>query len=290
MAFRTILIQNRCKLEYSLNYMICRKGNEEIKILIDEIKLLIIDSLQVSITTSLISELIKKKVKILFIDDKHNPLGEITPYQNNYYSYKKIMEQFNFSSSAKQYLWRCIIERKIANQSLNLHRLNLIDGYNKLEEYRHNVLNDDASNREGHAAKVYFNSLFGKGFNRDLNNEINMFLNYGYSIILSSINREIKSFGYLTELGIHHKGESNPFNLSCDLMEPIRPLVDSYIILNKVNKDNFKKVFTKMLSEYVIYNDKDIFLDNAIHLYVEDMLNYLKTGDINKIKFIEYEL
>ena len=32
MAFRTIVIKNRCKLEYSLNYLVCR-GEEEKKIL-----------------------------------------------------------------------------------------------------------------------------------------------------------------------------------------------------------------------------------------------------------------
>lgn len=67
MAFRTIVIESRCKLEYSLNYLIRRKGNEVNKVVIDEIKTLVINSLQVSITSSLLAELIKKKVKILFI-------------------------------------------------------------------------------------------------------------------------------------------------------------------------------------------------------------------------------
>ena len=102
--------------------------------------------------------------------------------------------------------------------------------------------------------------------------------------------REIKSLGYLTELGIHHIGESNSFNLSCDFIEPLRPLVDSYIILNKVNDENFKFEFVKMLSKIVIYNEQEIFLDNAIHLYVVDLINNLKEKNWENVKFIEYEL
>ena len=290
MSFRTIVVESRCKLEYSLNYLVCRKGNEINRVLIDEIKTLVINSLQVSITTALISELINRKIKIIFIDETHNPAGEVVPYQNNYYSYRKIKEQINFSSDNKGYLWQQIIIKKITNQAKNLKTLDKIDEYNMLIEYSQNVKLHDETNREGHSAKVYFNGLFGKSFSRDNKNDnINKFLNYGYSIILSAINREIKILGYLTELGIHHIGESNSFNLSCDLMEPLRPLVDLLIISGKVSEVNFKSVFINMLSLKVKYNDKEFFLDNAIRLYVEDIMKYLMIGDIEKIRFIDYE-
>ena len=64
MAFRTVVVQNRCKLEYSLNYLICRKGNDVTRIVIDEIKTLVIDSLQVSITSGLINELTNKNANL----------------------------------------------------------------------------------------------------------------------------------------------------------------------------------------------------------------------------------
>lgn len=108
--------------------------------------------------------------------------------------------------------------------------------------------------------------------------------------MLSTINREIKSLGYLTELGIHHIGESNQFNLSCDLIEPLRPLVDSYIINNQVNDNNFKQKFVEMLSIMVKYNNQSIYLDNAIHLYVSDLINFMKNKNENKLSFIIYEL
>lgn len=287
MAFRTVIIESRCKLEYSLNYLVCRKDNEEKKVLLDEIKTLIVNSLQVSITTSLLAMLIDKKIKVIFIDIKHNPSGELVPYQNNFYSYRKIKEQLSFKREHKDRLWKEIIKRKIRNQSNNLKLLN-IETSTMLDEYEKRVLDGDTTNREGHSAKVYFNSLFGKGFSREQDNEINKFLDYGYSIILSQINREIKILGYLTEIGIHHIGESNSFNFSCDLIEPLRPLIDYYVVSNLIDDNNFKQIFIELLSKTVKYNDNQIVLDNAIHLYVEDMLFYLKTGDEEKIRFIDY--
>lgn len=289
MAFRTVIVNDRCKLEYSLNYLICRKLAEEKKVLLDEIKILIINSTQVSITSCLLNKCVEKKIKIILTDDKHNPSGEIVGYYNNYYSYRKIKEQINFSLDLKNKLWQEIIKEKIINQANNLKKIDCLKEYQMLIDYSNDVQLEDITNREGHSAKVYFNALFGKNFSRRNDEFINMVLNYGYSIILSTINREIKALGYLTELGIHHIGESNPFNLSCDFIEPIRPLVDSIAIQLNIDENNFKNIMIEMLSKEVLYNDQTIKLDNAIHLYVEDLLIFLKTGNTEKIKFIKYE-
>lgn len=290
MSFRTVIISSRCKLEYSLNYLVYRNSECEKMIILDEIKTLVINSLQVSITSSLLFELMNRKIKVIFIDDKHNPEGELVPYQNNFYSYRKIKSQMNISQKLKDILWNNIVRMKIIYQAKNLNYAGKYDSYQMLVNYSINVIDGDKSNREGHAAKVYFNSLFGNDFSRDSDSKINKYLNYGYSIILSAFNREIKILGFLTELGVHHIGESNSFNLSCDLMEPLRPIVDSLIIKNEINDDNFKVKFIELLSKKVKYLGKDIFLDNAIKLYVEDLMGYLLSGDEEKIHFIDYEL
>lgn len=289
MAFRTLIIKSRCKLEYSLNYLILKKENSVTRVLIDEIKTLVIDSNQVVLTSALISQCITNKIKLIFSDTKHNPIGESVGYDNNFYTYRKIKEQISWQENVKNRLWQHIIVEKIFNQAKVLKLKGITSAYDKLIEYVNNVDLGDSNNREGHAAKVYFNALFGKDFSRDLNNFENKVLNYGYSILLSCINREIKILGYLTEIGIHHIGESNSFNLSCDFIEPLRPMVDLLIIKNIVNEDNFKLSCINLLSTLVNYNGQKIILENAIRLYVEDLMTYLKTGDESKIRFIEYE-
>ncbi len=290
MGFRSIVINSRCKLDYSLNYLVVHKGMDVKKILLDEIKLICINSTQVSITTALISECLNKKIKIILSDEKHNPVGEITPYYNNFYTYRKLKEQLSFTEECKGYLWQEIVKNKILNQSLVLKNAGKEKESLILETYVNEVMIDDKQNREGIAAKVYFKALFGSDFSRDNSCKENIFLDYGYSILLSSINRIVKMYGYYTELGIHHIGESNSFNLSCDFMEPLRSLVDLYVLNGIVNLDNYKEEYIKMLELPVIFNNRTLFLDNALEEYVESLLFYLKNGDIDKIKFIKYEL
>lgn len=289
MSFRTIVIKNRVKLELSMNYLICR-GEKEVKINLDEISLVIIQNLASSTTIALLSKLVEKKIGVIVCDEKNNPQFELVPYYSTHNSFLKIKNQIIWSKNSKDYLWKEIIKKKIYFQAYNLKILNYNDSEKKLLNYLNEIELGDVTNREGHAAKVYFNTLFGQNFSRKNSSDvINKYLNYGYSIILSAINREIVAFGYLSQLGIHHIGETNPFNLSCDFMEVLRPMIDSYVIKNIVNEENYKEVFINALSLKCKYENKIMFLDNAIHLYVQDLINYLNTGDIEKIKFIEYE-
>lgn len=64
---------------------------------------------------------------------------------------------------------------------------------------------NDRTNREGHAAKVYFDALFGLSFKRGDKTFLNGALNYGYTILLSAFNREIAGLGFNTQLGLAHK-------------------------------------------------------------------------------------
>ena len=62
MSWRTVVISSSAKLDYHMGYMVVRK-DEEIKIHISEISILIIESTAVSLTAALLSELTKKKIK-----------------------------------------------------------------------------------------------------------------------------------------------------------------------------------------------------------------------------------
>lgn len=63
MSWRTVVISSSAKLDYHMGYMVVRK-DEEIKIHISEISILIIESTAVSLTAALLSELTKKKIKV----------------------------------------------------------------------------------------------------------------------------------------------------------------------------------------------------------------------------------
>lgn len=284
MAFRTIVVSTHSKLEYSLNYLVYKTIDSTVKINLDEIHTIIIESTAVSITTALILELIKKNIKIIFCDEKRNPSSEVLPYYGSSVATKRIQEQINWSNEIKDEVWKLIIIEKIKNQAKVLAIINE-DLSKDLYQFSEEVQSGDISNREGHAAKVYFNNLFGKDFTRGNSDEKNIFLNYGYSILLSQFNKSIVSKGYITQIGIHHKNVFNEFNLGCDLMEPFRPIVDK-LALN-LNINNYKDEMINMLNLEIIIDNQKQSLFNAINIYTSSIFKCLSEGSLNEIKFIE---
>lgn len=289
MSWRTVVITKRAKLSYKNDYLIIR--NEDVKMIhLSEINTLIIDSTAVSITSYLISEMLSRKIKIIFCDEKRNPQGEVVSYYGSHNSSERIYNQIGWSDYSKV-VWTRIIQEKILNQAKHLKSINNVN-YEKLIIYAKDLVLFDETNREGHAAKVYFNSLFGKEFSREDQNDTNYALNYGYAIILSQFNKEITANGYLTQLGIKHHNIFNYFNLSSDLMEPFRPLID------KIVKDNFKQKFdggmkvklVDVLNHKVRIKNKDLYVSNAISVYVKSVINAIEKKNVDLIDFFEYEL
>ena len=90
MSFRTIVITERCKLDLRMNYMEVRKSDGKKRVFLDEIDVLILENPAVSMTGCLLSELMKKKVAVIFCDAKHNPQGEFLPYGGSHDSSRKI--------------------------------------------------------------------------------------------------------------------------------------------------------------------------------------------------------
>ncbi len=288
MAFRTVVIDTHSKLEYSLNYLVFRTPDITKKLLLDEIHTLIISSTAVSLTTSLINELSKRKIKLIFCDEKHNPSCELMSIYGNSNSSRRIKEQLNWTPETSNVVWQLIIKRKIKNQALFLK----VQGENEfsdlLIDFANNVEPGDPTNREGHAAKVYFNHAFFDGFTRDKTCFLNACLDYGYTILLSEFNRAVVAAGYLTQLGIHHKNDFNDFNLSSDFIEPFRFVVDKKAKSLNEN-DDFKGEMIKLLASEVKQLGKVQTLANAIGIYCNSLFNALNTGELSKIAFIDYD-
>lgn len=293
MGFRVVKVSSRCKLETQLNYLVCRSDKES-RILLDDIAVLLIENQQVCITTALITELINHKIKVIFCDEKHNPSSELVPQHGAYNTYERLMMQMEWSKETKDLIWQNIIYQKISNQAKILHSI----GEDKAEEILQGYLKEieigDVTNREGLAAKTYFAAMFGSNFDRRKDKDIrNTYLNYGYSMLLSSFNREVSIAGYQCVIGIHHIGSENPFNFGCDLMEPFRPFVDRYIIQKLVNENDYKKEFVNILNSNVSCDENLTILENAVHNYALSVFNALNSKSsekISKVTFLDEQL
>ena len=289
MSWRTVIISNSAKLDFQLGYLVVRQSETK-KIHIDEIEMLMIESTSVSLTVALLSELMKKKVKVIFCDEKRIPSSELLPYYGAHDTSAKIRNQITWSEDIKKRIWTEIVSDKIRKQANHLFMCGLSEG-ERLQQYLEEIEFGDSTNREGHAAKVYYNALFGLDFNRRVESDINIALNYGYSLILSCVNKEITAAGYLTQLGFKHNNMYNQFNLSSDLMEPFRIFVDEVVFEHKDETFNFefKVLLLELLSKEVRIDGKKQVLTNAISLYVKSVFSAIESNDIKLIKFPEYE-
>ena len=290
MSWRTIVVSSSAKLDYQLGYLVVRK-DVTVKVHISEISILIIESTAVSLTVALLNELMKKKIKVIFCDEKRNPSSELIPYYGSHDTSAKIREQIKWSEQEKTVIWTEIVTEKIRKQA------DTLDQYGKsevklLRKYIEEIEYGDATNREGHAAKVYFNALFGMDFTRTEENSINAALNYGYGILLSAFNREIVMNGYITQIGLFHNNMFNQFNLGSDLMEQFRSIVDQQVknMMPQKFESEEKRTILEILQNEVLIAGRKEYVSNAIKIYCKSIFDALSSNDISLIKFYQYEL
>lgn len=286
MSWRTVVISSRCKLDTKMGYMVVR-GEDIRRVFLDEIAVVIIENPAVAMTGCLLSELMSRKIKVIFCDNRHTPQGELVPYYGSHDTSRKLRMQIAWDEMVKGAVWGNIIAEKIRQQAGFLLELEKHNEAELLDSYIGQIEFQDTTNREGHAAKVYFNAVFGMDFSRRSDHPINAALNYGYSILLSAFNREIAACGYATQLGLHHGNVFNQFNLSSDLMEPFRILIDRTVYredMQDLSTQNKRKL-ANVLNEQVLINGTRQTVMAAIGIYVRSVFDALTEKDPTRIRF-----
>lgn len=277
MSFRTIFIESQCRLSYKSGYLVVRKEDDTVKVHLSEISSIILQTMQVYISAYLLSELAKNKISLVTCDEKCNPIGEYLPLYGAHNVSGRISDQLLWGEPIKKRVWQRVVKDKIEQQAKFLQTRDYVEAARMLSNLLSEVRSGDTTNREAQAARIYFSTLFGASFSRDIDCPVNAALNYGYAILLSMVNREIVSRGYLTQCGICHRNEYNQFNLACDLMEPFRPVIDQLVGDNLAGEFDrgMRRVLGDMANLSLRYRDGVYHLGSVVSLYVQDCLNAL---------------
>lgn len=258
MGFRNVIITQHSKLSYSNNAMIVQNKDGINQIPLVDMDILLISTTQAVITSALVSKLAESGIKVIFTDNKNEPVTETVNYYPNNRSLGTYLQQYEWNDHVKEILWTKIVRSKIINQIkvLKNYQIDCQDLKNELDKLEIN----DMTNREAVVARKYFEKLFGNKYSRKDFTPMNAALNYGYSILLSAVNKEIVSAGYVTYLGIHHQSQENMFNFgSVDL-----------------------------LNLEIKYNKKQMLLKNAITKYVRDVIEYLNQETVEFDMEVEF--
>lgn len=235
MSFKQIFIKNKSYLSYQNNSMSVKNEFTDTLVYLDDIDIIIIENQQTTITSALLSNLAKADISVVFVDDKFNPSAILMGLYKNTRTSKIQKSQININKPRLNRLWQTVIYSKVSNQA---NVLNTIKDDKYLYSLLKRINSGDKNNIEAVSASYYFKELFGKDFYRNNSDDNrNIALNYGYSILRSSIVRYIIAYGLNPSFGMWHSSELNAFNLADDLIEPFRPIVDRYV-LNNVSKNN----------------------------------------------------
>ncbi len=286
MGYRTIVISKRCKLDYRMGYMEVRESSTR-RVLLSEIDLLVIENPAVSLTGILLEKLLDEKIDVVFCDSTHNPMANLIPLYGSVDCSRKLRTQIAWPEKIKGEAWTVIVAEKIRKQAEYLHVLGYEAESGLIRSYLPELQYRDATNREGHSAKVYFNALFGMDFTRNQDTTINAALNYGYALLLSIVNREVVAKGYNTQLGFFHDNIFNPFNLSSDLMEPFRIVVDRFVYNQRFasfGTEEKHRMLELFQTELGIDNTRQYFT-NAVKIYVKSVFDAINENDMNRILF-----
>lgn len=240
MSWRTIHIKEGESLRLKLDNLEVVKEGRHYKVPLDDIATIILEGYGTSLTTRLLAGLSRYNIVLIVCDNRYLPCGIYTSYGSYHRTAKRTQKQVLWSQNLKNEMWKKIVQQKITNQiAVAALRGVSEDRIKMMIDFNESVLIGDVTNREGQVAKVYFNSLYGLDFRRDDDCIENSAMNFGYTIIRSAIARIVIGQGLMPMLGVFHCNEFNSFNLVDDLMEPFRPLMDSWILTCVLNGDDY---------------------------------------------------
>ena len=290
MGHRVIYVEKCEYLRLYLDNLKVEIKENDLLIPISDIQILVIDNYQSNMSVPLINKLTENNVCTILCGVDHLPKSYILPMNGHFSSSGNIAKQIQWTQERKEQVHSMIVQFKILNQIEILKTNNKdFEVIQKIYEFSDSIELGDRTNREGLAAKMYFREMYGSDFIRFDEDIINAGLNYGYAIFRSLITSIIVAKGYLPNLGIFHRGKQNMFNLSDDIIEVFRPIVDNYVLHSLMDEVIFKQCYK---DELIQLTNKKIEIDgrkqtvaNAINQYLDSVFKYLEDDKTKEILF-----
>ena len=281
MGYRVIFLTNPARL-YVKNQQLVIDNGDVFKVPLEDIECIAIDSMQITMNSYLLSRLSEYAITLYVTDKTHHPCGTFLPLLRHSRHLSVLKNQLEMTLPNKKKLWKQIVCQKIENQATVL-KLCGIDEWKSIDVLKSMVKSGDPDNMEAVAASKYFKLLFGKNYTRTQDNFINPKLNYGYSILRSTISKYLVVYGYEPSLGIFHKSNLNSFNLSDDIIEPFRPIVDLHVkkfALEDEIDTHTKASLVNLLNCDLIIDNKLFACAKAIELTIKSLSSWY--NDKNK--------
>ena len=288
--WRSIIVYNGEKLSVKDGWIVVSfEDGSSKRIPIEDLYCVVIDNRDLVLTVPVLSSLSEHNVHVVLTNEKHMPVSEIYPLNTNFHCYRILKKQLNMDEGFKGEIWRRIVQRKIDNQAVCLeNQWAERELVTRMRELSSEVELNDITNREAISAKLYFRNLFGSEFVRFSDDTINAFLNYGYAIIRSGVAKSLVVHGFTCVMGVHHISETNEFNLADDFMEPLRPVVDNWVVNNtdcfaEGLSKHVKNELVSLVNSEILFDGKVMKIRYAIDSMIKSFVTSIETHNPERL-------
>jgi len=297
---------NLNELKFSNNNLkLYKEGKFEDQVSLELISVIYIIG-EFTITSSLIKQLKLHGISLFLLNGSLKCYAEIIPRAEG--NYKVRQKQYLLDDKKILYMQKCLVKNKVKNQ-FKLIKSKINGSKSLRDEILQSVEEADSLRTllglEGFLAKHYFNIIFRDyGWVRRApqtrEDIINFMLDIGYTFLFNFVDSLVSLFGFDTYKGFYHQLFFERKSLICDLIEPMRPIIDRQLIksfnLKQINEKDFKYVngsyefkranfrttYTKIWFEVILANRKTIY--NYIYAFYKFMLCDTQC-DMPKFKF-----
>ncbi len=296
-AWKTIRITKPCTLRIEHSNLVVEDEEYRFKLSLEDTDSIVFEGDRFMISAKVLAALSRYKIATLFCDEYYMPSAILHPYHQSSLATRTLKAQLSITQSCADKLWQRIIVAKIDLQREVLVSLDIES--KKLEQYMSQVREADRYGAEAKSARYYWGKLFDDLVREpdsfDLRNQA---LNYAYALVRSLITRDLSAAGFLPAIGLWHDNKYNAFNLSDDLMEPFRPIVDMgvYRILEihtdeEILTSQMKKELINLLDvEYLEYEKGSSSIRNVSKLYVQFFKRSVENDDVALLSFPKFDL
>jgi len=264
----------------------------QFRIPLEDLSYLIIDTPEVALSSTLMARLAADGVMIVGSNERHLPCWTSLPWTRYHRPGDVLPLQLEASLPTRKRAWAHIVERKLFAQATCL-TLTGAAGADEIHAMRGQIRSGDPDNVEARAARRYWPCLFGRrNFRRHDDDLPNAMLNYGYAILRAGLARLLCATGFIPQLGLHHRSQTNAYNLADDLLEPYRPFVDHLVVGvlgNQPSTDQFttdhRRALALIMETEVVVDDELYGMLDAMEITVGSLKAALAQREARHLKF-----
>lgn len=208
-----------------------------------------------SFTTGFIKQAKEHGISVFLLKHNFEMYGGLMTVAEGHYVLR--MKQYALTGEQELQMAKKLVANKIANQVSVLNKRKLSEE-EKIKIYTAHgesgrdietvASNDSLLGIEGNFSRLYFQTQFKdmewrRRAPRTKEDTNNFFMDMGYTLLFNFVDSLLRLHGFDTYKGFYHKLFFQRRSLACDIMEPMRPLIDHQIVkmhnLGQIKKEDF---------------------------------------------------